>query len=186
VSSDREFQVYPDMVGRLQWRGSAMIADNAVVLGDVHFGEDVSIWFGVTVRGDDSSITIGDRTNIQDNTAVHVDLDAPLVIGEGVTIGHGAIVHGVELGDYCLVGMGCTILGGARIGSYSILAAGTVIPENAVIPDGSVVMGLPGKVRRQVTEVEREAARWRAEHYVERARSYLDPAVQRTRNERRT
>ena len=185
MSSDRKFQIYPDMVGRLLRRGSAMIADNATVIGDVRCGEDVSIWFGVTVRGDDSSVTIGDRTNIQDNTAVHVDLDAPLVIGEGVTIGHGAIVHGVEFGDYCLIGMGCTILGGARIGSYCMLAAGTLVPENAVIPDGSVVMGLPGVVRRKVTEAEREAARWRAAHYVERARSYLDPSAESSRDEPR-
>jgi carbonic anhydrase/acetyltransferase-like protein (isoleucine patch superfamily) len=172
----REFRVYPDMVGRLVRRGDAMVADNAVVVGDVHLGEDVGIWFGVTMRGDDASITIGARSNIQDNSVVHVDVDAPLEMGEGVTVGHGVILHGVEVGDYTLVGMGSTILGGARIGEYCIIAAGAIVPENAVIPDGSVVMGLPGKVRRTVTEEEKETMRWRASHYVERARSYLAPS----------
>jgi carbonic anhydrase/acetyltransferase-like protein (isoleucine patch superfamily) len=169
----REFRVYPDMVGRLRRTGRAMIADNAVVVGDVHLGEDVGVWFGVTIRGDDAAITIGARSNIQDNTVVHVDVDAPLTMGEGVTVGHGVILHGVEVGDYTLVGMGSTILGGARIGAYCIIAAGAVVPENAAIPDGSVVMGLPGKVRRAVTDEEKAAMRWRANHYVARARSYL-------------
>lgn len=170
---DREFRIYPDMVGRLRRRGAAMVADNAVVVGDVHLGADVGVWFGVTIRGDDAAITIGARSNIQDSSVVHVDVDAPLVMGEGVTVGHGVILHGVEVGDYTLIGMGSTILGGARIGEYCIIAAGALVAENAVIPDGSVVMGLPGKVRRTVTEAEKAAMRWRAGHYVERARSYL-------------
>ena len=178
--SDREFKIYPDMVGRLRRRGAAMVADNATVVGDVELGEDVGVWFGVTIRGDDAGIRIGARSNIQDNSVVHVDCDAPLVMGEGVTVGHGVILHGVEVGDYSLVGMGAVVLGGARIGEYCILAAGTLINEGAVIPDGSVVMGVPGKIRRQVTEEEKEAMRWRAGHYVERARSYLDPAVSET------
>lgn len=170
---DRTFHVYPDMRGRLRRIGAAMIADNAVVVADVHLGQDVNIWFGVTIRGDDARIDIGDATNVQDNCCIHVDVGAPQVIGRGVTIGHGAIVHGVEIGDYCLLGMGCIVLGGARVGAYSILGAGTVVKENAVIPPGSVVLGLPGKVVRQVTEAEREQMRWRAQHYVERARTYL-------------
>jgi len=173
--SDREFKIHPDMVGRLRRRGSAMVADNATVVGDVSLGEDVGIWFGVTIRGDDAGIRIGARSNIQDNTVVHVDCDAPLDMGEGVTVGHGVIMHGVEVGDFSLVGMGAVVLGGARIGKYCILAAGTLVNENTVIPDGSVVMGVPGKIRRPVTEEEKEAMRWRADHYVQRARSYLDP-----------
>jgi carbonic anhydrase/acetyltransferase-like protein (isoleucine patch superfamily) len=160
----REFIVHPDMVGRMLRVGPAMIADNAVVVGDVRLGEDVNIWFGVTIRGDDSWIEIGADTNVQDNTVVHVDVDAPQRIGRGVTIGHGVVLHGVEVGDYSLLGMNCTVLGGARIGAYSLIGAGAVVQEGAVIPPRSVVLGVPGRV---------QSMRWRAGHYVLRARSYL-------------
>ncbi len=174
MSESREFRVYPDMVGRLkETEGGVLIADNATVLGDVRLARDVSIWFGATIRGDDAPIEIGEATNVQDNTVIHVDVDAPLKIGRGVTIGHSVVLHGVELGDYCLVGMNCSILGGAKIGAHCIIGAGALVAENAVIPEGSVVLGLPGKICRQVTEAEREAQRWRAGHYVSRARSYL-------------
>lgn len=171
--SERNFDPHPDMVGRLVRVGDAMIADNATVLGDVRLGRDVSIWFGVTIRGDDSSITIGDTTNVQDNTVIHVDVDAPLTIGAGVTIGHGVVLHGIEIGEHCLIGMNATILGGARIGAFSIVAAGALVPENAVFPERSLIAGLPGKVRRTVTDAECERLRWSARHYVERARSYI-------------
>ncbi|MFN7669207.1 MAG: gamma carbonic anhydrase family protein [Planctomycetota bacterium] len=171
----REFTVHPDMVGRLKRRGAAMVADNAVVVGDVRLGRDVGIWFGVTIRGDDSWIEIGDETNVQDNTCVHVDVGCPLRIGKGVTIGHGALVHGVEIGDYALIGMGSIVLAGARIGAHSLIGAGALIKENAVIPPRSVVLGMPGKVVRQVTDEEVEGLHWRARHYVQRAHSYLRP-----------
>lgn len=175
TSESRQFRVYPDMVGRLRRRGMALVADNAVVVGDVSLGRDVNIWFGVTMRGDDAAIVIGDETNVQDNTCVHVDVDAPLRVGRGVTIGHGVILHGVEVGDYSLIGMGCIVLGGARIGEYSIVGAGALIKENAVIPPRSVVLGMPGRIVREVTDAEMAEMRWRAAHYVLRARSYLDP-----------
>ena len=176
MSSDaREFLVHPDMVGRLRRRGGAMIADNAAVLGDVRLGRDANIWFGVTIRGDDSFIEIGADTNVQDNTCVHVDVGAPQRIGRGVTIGHGVVLHGVEIGDYALIGMGAVLLGGCRIGEYCIIGAGALVPENAVIPPRSVVLGVPGKIRRQVTEAEMEENRWRARHYVARAKTYLGP-----------
>ena len=170
---DREFLVFPDMVGRLVRRGEAMVADNAVVLGDVRLGRDASVWFGVTIRGDDGLIEIGERTNIQDNTCVHVDVGAPHRIGRGVTVGHGVVLHGVEIGDYALIGMNATVLGGTKIGAYSIIGAGALVPEGVEIPEGSVVLGVPGKVRREVTADERRAMEWRASHYVDRARSYL-------------
>lgn len=170
---DREFKVYPDMIGRFLRRGEAMVADNATVVGDVRLGKDVGVWFGVTIRGDDSSITIGEGSNVQDNSCIHVDVGAPLTIGRGVTVGHCVTLHGVEVGDYSLVGMGAIVLGGAKIGAYSLIGAGALIKENAVIPPGSVVLGMPGKVVRQVTEEEKVGMRWRAEHYVERARTYL-------------
>jgi len=96
-------------------------------------------------------------------------------VGRGVTIGHGVTLHGVEVGDYALIGMGAIVLGGARIGEYSIIGAGALVKENAVIPPRSVVLGMPGKVVRQVTDEEMEGMRWRAAHYVERARTYLAP-----------
>jgi carbonic anhydrase/acetyltransferase-like protein (isoleucine patch superfamily) len=173
MTGERQFTVFPDMPGRLRRVGRAMIADNAVVVGDVRLGEDANVWFGVTIRGDDARIEIGDQTNVQDNTVVHVDLDAPFRIGAGVTIGHAAILHGVEVGDFALIGMGSRLLSGCRIGEYSIIGAGALVVENAVIPPRSLVLGMPGVVRRQVTEEEIEAAHWRAKHYVERARSYL-------------
>ena len=175
TSKQREFQVFPDMVGRIQRRGGAMIADNAVVVGDVRLGKDVSIWFGVTIRGDDAAIEIGDGTNIQDNSVVHVDIDAPHRIGRNCTVGHSVTLHGVEIGEHTMIGMGATVLSGSRIGNYCVIGAGAVILENAVIPDRSLVVGVPGKVRRQVTEEEMEELRWTARHYIGRARSYLAP-----------
>ncbi len=169
----RQFSIHPDMPGRLVRRGGAMVADNATVVGDVRLGDDVGIWFGVTIRGDDSWIEIGAETNVQDNTCIHVDIDAPLRIGRGVTIGHGVILHGVEVGDYALLGMGCIVLGGARIGEYSLIGAGALVKENAVIPPRSVVLGMPGKIVRQVSDEEMAGMRWRAAHYVQRARTYL-------------
>ncbi len=173
MSDEREFKVFPDMAGRLRRRGEAMIADNATVVGDVRLGRDSSIWFGVTVRADDAAIEIGESTNVQDNTVVHVDLEAPLRIGRGVTVGHACILHGIEIGDYCLIGMGACVLSGARIGDHCIIGAKALVPENAVIPPRSVVLGLPGRVVRPVADAEVEAMHWRAAHYVERARSYL-------------
>lgn len=169
----RQFRAHPDMVGRLRRVGSALIADNAAVMGDVRLGANVSVWFGVTIRGDDSFIEIGDDTNVQDNTCVHVDIDAPQRIGRGVTIGHGVVLHGVAIGDYALIGMGAVLLSGCRIGAYAIIGAGALVPENVVIPPRSVVMGVPGRVKRLVTDEEMEANRWRARHYVQRAMSYL-------------
>ncbi len=178
TSKQRESKVFPDMVGRLQRRGDAMIADNALVVGDVRLGKDVGIWFGVTIRGDDSWIEIGDGTNIQDNSVVHVDLDAPHRIGRNCTVGHSVTLHGIEIGEHSMIGMGATVLSGSRIGDYCIIGAGAVVPENVTIPDRSLVVGVPGKVRRQVTEKEMEQLRWSAAHYIERARSYLAPEDQ--------
>jgi carbonic anhydrase/acetyltransferase-like protein (isoleucine patch superfamily) len=173
IPESREFLIHPDMVGRFRRRGLAMVADNATVVGDVRLGQDVGIWFGVTIRGDDSWVEIGAATNVQDNTCIHVDIGCPLRIGQGVTIGHSVTLHGVEVGDHALLGMGSIILGGARIGEYSLIGAGALIKENAVIPPRSVVLGMPGKIVRQVTDEEMAGLRWRAQHYVRRAESYL-------------
>ena len=132
---------------------SAVVDDSAQVIGDTHIGAESSVWMQTVIRGDVNYIRIGDRTNIQDGTIVHVQNETcPTVIGHDVTVGHGAIVHGCTIADRVLVGMGAIILNGAVIGEDCIIAAGTLITEGTVIPPRSMVMGSPGKVRRPLTD----------------------------------
>jgi carbonic anhydrase/acetyltransferase-like protein (isoleucine patch superfamily) len=132
---------------------SAFVDESAQVIGDVVIGEESSVWMLTVIRGDVNYIRIGDRSNVQDGTIVHVQHDThPTIIGNDVTIGHGAIIHGCTIADRVLVGMGATILNGASIGEDCIIAAGTLITENTVIPLRSMVMGAPGKVRRELTD----------------------------------
>jgi carbonic anhydrase/acetyltransferase-like protein (isoleucine patch superfamily) len=135
---------------------SAYIDEAAQVIGDVVIGQESSVWMHTVIRGDVNYIRIGDRSNVQDGTVVHVQHDThPTIIGSDVTIGHGAIVHGCTLADRVLVGMGAIILNGATVGEDCIIAAGTLLTEGVVIPPGSMVMGSPGKVRRPLSEAER-------------------------------
>lgn len=158
---------------RLHRVGRAYVADTATVTARVTLGEDANLWYGVMVRGDDAPITIGARTNIQDNSVVHVDPDAPNVIGADVTIGHGALVHGVEVEDCVLIGMGAIVLGGSRIGEGSIIGAGALVLENTVIPPYSLVVGSPARVVRQLDPADRRPKAVRhAAHYVEQARRH--------------
>jgi len=151
--------------------GGAYVADTATVTAHVTLAEDANIWFGVAIRGDDAPITIGARTNIQDNAVVHVDPDAPNVLGHDITVGHSAIVHGVEVGDYALIGMGAILLGGSRVGEGAIVGAGAVVLENTVIPPWSLAVGSPARVIREVDREERlRVALAHATHYVEQAR----------------
>ena len=146
---------------------SAYIDQSAQVIGDVHIGAESSVWMNVVVRGDVNYIRIGARTNVQDGTIVHVMRDThPTVIGDDVTIGHGAVVHGCTIEDRCLIGMGAVLLNGCRIGSGSIIAAGSVLPEGTVVPPGSMVMGVPAKVRRPLTSDEDTSIKWYADNYV--------------------
>jgi carbonic anhydrase/acetyltransferase-like protein (isoleucine patch superfamily) len=146
---------------------SAYVDASAQVIGDVHVGPESSIWMNVVVRGDVHYVRIGARTNIQDLTLVHVMRDThPTVIGDDVTIGHGAVVHGCTVEDRCLIGMGTILLNGCRIGAGSIVAAGTLVPENLVVPEGSMVMGVPGTVRRRLTSEETASIQSFAENYV--------------------
>lgn len=132
---------------------TAFIDDSAQVIGDTHIGAESSVWMQTVIRGDVNYIRIGDRTNIQDGTIVHVQNETcPTVIGNDVTVGHGAIVHGCTIADRVLVGMGAIILNGAVIGEDCIIAAGSLITEGTVIPPRSMVMGSPGKVRRPLTD----------------------------------
>ena len=152
---------------------SAFIAPNATVLGDVTVGEHSSFFFGAVARAEFTPIVIGARTNIQDNCVLHTDPDAmPLQIGEGCTVGHGAILHSCTVGDNSLIGMGAIVLNGAVIGRNCIVAAGALVPQNMVVPDGSLVMGSPAKIRRPLSDEEIEANRASAEGYVKKGAEY--------------
>ena len=146
---------------------TAFVDVSAQVIGDVHVGAESSIWMNVVVRGDVNHIRIGARSNIQDLTMVHVMRETnPTVIGDNVTIGHSAVVHGCTIEDRCLIGMGAILLNGCVIGTGSIVAAGTLVPERMVVPPGSMVMGVPGKVRRALTSEEDASIKWYADNYV--------------------
>jgi carbonic anhydrase/acetyltransferase-like protein (isoleucine patch superfamily) len=146
---------------------SAYVDISAQVIGDVHIGAESSVWMNVVVRGDVNSIRIGARTNLQDLALVHVMREThPAVIGDNVTVGHSAVVHGCTIEDRCLIGMGAILLNGCRIGTGSIVAAGALVPEGFVVPPGSMFMGLPGKVRRSLTPEEDASIKWYADNYV--------------------
>jgi carbonic anhydrase/acetyltransferase-like protein (isoleucine patch superfamily) len=161
---------------------SAFLAPGAVVVGDVTMGAESSLWFSAVIRSDCEAVSLGRRTNVQDGCVLHADPGYPCRIGDGVTIGHRAIVHGAEVGDNVVVGMGAIVLNGARIGRDSIIAAGAVVTEGAEVPPGSLVMGVPGKVRRALTSEEIEHNRLAAAHYVENAKRYA--AMNQLRSER--
>ena len=150
------------------------IAANTVLTGDVTLGKDSAVWFNTVIRGDEAKVIIGDRTNVQDNCTLHVNEHYPLSIGNDVTIGHNAIVHGCTVGDGTLIGMGAVILNGAKIGSHCLIGAGALVTENAEIPDGSLVIGMPGKVKRELTEEEQAGVLKNAEVYVEEAKKYKE------------
>jgi gamma-carbonic anhydrase len=150
-----------------QIAATAYIDPQAVVIGDVVIGEHSSVWPCAVLRGDVNFMRIGARTNIQDGSVLHVMRDTnPLILGDNVTVGHAVVLHGCTIESRCLIGMGSIILNGAKIGTGSIVAAGTLIPERAEIPPGSLVMGVPGKIRRAVTDAERRHIAESAEHYV--------------------
>lgn len=149
------------------------IAPNATVLGDVTIGVESSVWFGSVIRGDTEAIRIGEQTNVQDLCVLHADPGFPCTLGDRVTLGHAAIVHGATVEDDVLIGMRAVIMNGARIGSGSIIAVGAVVTEGLEIPPGSVVTGMPGKVRAATTERHAEMIRRGADHYVESARRFM-------------
>jgi carbonic anhydrase/acetyltransferase-like protein (isoleucine patch superfamily) len=151
---------------------------SAQVIGDVELGDHASVWMNAVVRGDVHSIRIGAYSNIQDNCVVHVFKEqSPTVVADHVTVGHSVTLHGCRIGSWCLIGMGATILNDAEIGDECIIAAGTLIPERMVVPPRSLVMGMPGKVRRPITEEEREGLRRYANNYYEYKETYLQEAA---------
>lgn len=155
---------------------SAFVAEGAALVGDVTVGAQASVWFGAVMRGDTDHLELGERSNLQDNAVVHADPGSPAIIGAGVSIGHGAVVHGARVEDDCLIGMNATVLNRAVIGRESLVAAGAVVLEDTVIPPRSLVAGVPGKVRRELTDDEVAGIRRNAAGYVERAQRYANPA----------
>lgn len=151
---------------------SAFIAPNATLTGNISIGADSSIWFGTVIRADRDTVTIGEGTNIQDNSVVHEDPGCPVHLGNHVVVGHRAIIHGCSIGDNSLIGMGAIVMNRARIGRYCIIGAGAVVTEGMEIPDYSLVLGAPAKIIKKVTEAQMEGIRQGAQSYIEMARRY--------------
>lgn len=153
------------------------IAPDANLIGKIVVEEGGSVWFGCTLRGDNEEIRVGKGSNVQENCVLHTDMGYPLVIGEGCTIGHKAMLHGCTIGDNTLIGMGATILNGAKIGNNCLIGAGALVTENKVIPDGSLVMGAPGKVVREMSEEAIEGLKKSAISYQNNMRRFRDGMI---------
>jgi gamma-carbonic anhydrase len=149
------------------------IAPTATLIGDVTLEDGASVWFGCVLRGDVSPIRVGKRSNIQDNTIIHGDEGVPTIVGEDVTIGHSAIIHGATIEDRVLVGMGAVLLSRSHIGNETIIGARALVTEDVVLPPGSLALGMPAKVKRPLTEEEVKHILVSARHYVENAATYL-------------
>lgn len=162
-----DHQFHPEQIHK-----SVFIAEGVRIFGNVNVNADSSIWFNAVVRGDTEQIQIGSRTNIQDLSLIHADPGVPCIIGDDVTVGHSAIVHGATVESDVMIGMRATILNGAVIGRGSLIAAGCLVPERCLIPPNSVVMGTPGKIVRQCTDTDSRRIHSAAKHYVEAARAF--------------
>jgi carbonic anhydrase/acetyltransferase-like protein (isoleucine patch superfamily) len=157
---------------------TAYIDISAQVIGDVHLGAESSLWMNVVVRGDVNYVRIGERTNVQDLTLVHVMRETnPTMVGSDVTIGHSSVIHGCTIEDRCLIGMGAILLNGVRVGTGSIVAAGALLTEGMVVPPGSMVMGVPAKVKRPLTPEEDASILWYANNYVKHRLEFQDEGV---------
>ncbi len=151
---------------------SVFVAETATIVGEVTIYPDASVWYGAVIRGDASKIVIGDGTNVQDGGVIHCDANLPTTIGKRVVIGHRAVIHGATIADNVMIGIGAIVLNGAKIGEYSIIAAGALVPEGKEIPPRSLVMGVPGKVIRQVNDEEIKRITDGAQTYIDRAKNY--------------
>lgn len=151
---------------------SAWVADNAQVMGDVHMGPHSSVWFSAVVRGDTATISIGEGTNIQDGSVLHADVGVPLTIGKHVTVGHMVQLHGCTVGDESLIGIGAIVLNHAKIGKNCLVGAGSLVTEGKEFPDGSMIMGSPAKVVRQLTPEQMEGLRRSAQGYMKNAQRF--------------
>lgn len=152
--------------------GAAFVAENATLAGDVRLAEGASVWYGAVLRADTGRIVVGTGSNVQDNAVLHTGPGLDIVLGRGVSVGHGAIVHGCMIEDGCMIGMNATVLNGAVIGPGCLIAAGALVPERAQIPAGSLVMGVPGKVVRPVSEAQKAAIAANEAEYRELARQH--------------
>jgi carbonic anhydrase/acetyltransferase-like protein (isoleucine patch superfamily) len=160
--------VSPDFKGQ----GPAFVAEDALVIGRVTLGEDSSTWFGAVLRGDNERIYIGAGTNIQEHSVLHTDPGYPLIIADGCTIGHRAMLHGCTIGENSLIGIGAIVLNGAVIGKNSLVGAGALITEGKIFPDGSLIIGSPARVARSLDEQAIQALRLSAQHYVENGKRF--------------
>ena len=151
---------------------SAWVADSAQVMGNVTLAEGSSVWFGVVVRGDTETITVGRGSNIQDNSVLHADMGMPLVIGENVTVGHQVMLHGCMIGDGSLIGIQAVVLNGAKIGKNCLVGAGALVTEGKEFPDGCMILGSPAKAVRQLSSAQIEGLKMSAQHYMDNARRY--------------
>ena len=155
-----------------QVAASAWVAENAQVVGQVTLAEDSSVWFGTVIRGDTDTISIGRGSNIQDGSVLHADRGQPLSVGENVTVGHQVMLHGCTIGDESLIGIGAVVLNGARIGRNCLVGAGSLVTEGKEFPDGSMILGSPARVVRQLSPEQIEGLRTSARHYMENARRF--------------
>lgn len=154
---------------------SAFVAPGACLIGEVEIGEDASVWFNAVLRGDINAIRVGRRSNVQDGTIVHVTHQYPVEIADDVTVGHQAMLHGCRIGRCALIGMNAVVLDNAQVGAYALVAAGAVVREHFVVPEGMLAAGVPARVIRALSEEERRQLEESAQHYVEYARSYTRP-----------
>lgn len=166
--------LYPFAGSTPDVHGTAFIAPSATIIGSAILSAGSSAFYGAVVRADTAAISVGAGSNLQDNVVLHADPGFPCTVGAGVSVGHGAVVHGCTVEDDCLIGMGATVLNGARIGAGSLIAAGAVVLEGTVIPPRSLVAGVPGKVRRELTEEEFDGVRANAAHYRTLAQAHRD------------
>lgn len=151
---------------------SAYCAPNCFISADVTISENVSVWPGASLRGDEGSIIIGENSNVQDNATLHTDPDLELLIGKNVTVGHNAILHSCTIGDNCLIGMGSIVLNRAKIAPYTLVGAGSLVAENKEFPEGVLLLGTPARVIRRLTDEEKQLIEQNALHYVQRAHDY--------------
>ncbi len=156
-----------DSKPQLPPQGEYWVAPSASVIGNVILHPNASVWFGAVLRGDNDPITVGPDSNIQDGSVLHTDMGSPLTLGRGVTVGHKAMLHGCEVGDYSLIGIGAVVLNGVKIGRNCIIGANALITESKVIPDNSLVVGQPGKVVRERDPAHIAVLQMSAEHYVQ-------------------
>lgn len=163
---------------QLSYMGTpGFIAPNATLIGSIEIHQNASIWFNVVIRADNDKVIIGEASNIQDGSILHIDPGYPLTIGKNVTVGHKVMLHGCTIGDNSLIGINAVVLNGAKIGKNCLIGANTLIPERMEVPDGSMVIGSPGKVKRSLTDQEIQKLAMSAAHYVQNAQRYTDDLV---------